>query len=258
MTMDITAAARLVSYAAMPRALPARDTVYAELVERHRDDPAFADVVADIAAGLGLELRVDEVAGVVAYADSDGPLRRRLSDIVRSRSGRSASESRVLFALVLLAVARTAFAQPAHLSDRTRIARIDPDVVISYLDRLVEEIGAGAQDAEAGHLEAEEGWRAWSHLREVRASMERHNSQQKAGLIRRVCDMLEDEGHLVRQGNERDGLWWRTTPRFRFAVHTLVCDSLLVGELTSLVSADLFPAGGDSGPGETDPQEFQT
>lgn len=243
MTTEVAAAARLVSYAVTPRALPARDPGYGELVQRYLAEPAFAEVVQDVAAGLGLELRVDEVAGVVAFSDSDGPFRRRLSDMVKVPSGRGVTESRVLFALGLLAVARTAFPQAAHLSDRTRLARIEPDIVISYLDRLVEEIGAGAEDAEAGRPDAEEGWRAWGHLREVRASMERHSSQQKIGLIRRVCGFLEDEGHLTRQGDQRDGVWWRTTPRFRFAVHTLVTDSQVVPALRALVSVDLVPSG---------------
>jgi hypothetical protein len=242
MTADITAAARLVSYAATPRALPARDTAYAELVTRYLTDPVFAETVQDVAIGLGLELRVDPVAGVMAFSDSDGPLRRRLSDIVRTQAGRSAVESRVLFALVLLAVARTAFPQAVHLSDTVRVARVEPEAVMSYLDRLVEEIGAGAGDALADQEEAEEGWRAWGHLRVARSAMARFSSQEKVGLIRRVCGFLEDEGHL-RASDDKDGMWWRTTPRFRFAVHGLVTDSQVVPALRALIATDLLPSG---------------
>ncbi|MGH9280681.1 MAG: hypothetical protein ACRD12_21635 [Acidimicrobiales bacterium] len=248
MTGDTAAAARLVSFAATPRALPARDPAYAELVVRYLAEPAFAEVVQDVAAGLGLEVRVDQVAGVLAYSDSDGPFRRRLADIVTVQPGRNANETRVLFALVVLAVARTAFPQAAHLSDTVRVARVDADTVMSYVDRLVEEIGAGVEDAEADREEAEEGWRAWSHLRVARAAMARFSSREKAGLIRRVCGFLEDEGHL-RPSEDGGGQWWRTTHRFRFAVHTLVTDSQVVPALRALVAADVLPSG-DGEPAE--------
>lgn len=244
MTGDVIAASRLVSFAARPRAIPGgREPEYSELVSRYMADPVFADVVEEVAIGLGLELRVDPVAGVVAYSDSDGPFRRRMSDIIKTQTGRNPAEHRLLFGLTLIGIARIAFPQPAQLSDRTRIAQVSADTVVAYLDRLAEEIGAGAGDAEASREEAEEGWRSWAHLREVRAGMERHSSQDKVGLVRRVCVFLEEEGHLAQVGERRDATW-RTTPRFRHAVHNLVTDSEIVPALRALVAADLLPAGG--------------
>lgn len=242
MTDDVVAAARLVSFAAAPRALPARDPTYADLVARYLADPVFAEIVQDVAVGLSLELRVDPVAGVMAFSDSEGFFRRKLADMVKTQPGRNANETRVLFALTLLAVARTAFPRAADLLNPVHVARVESSTVMAYLDRLVEEIDAGAGDAEADREEAEEAWRAWAHLRVVRADYSRHSSQQKAGLIRRVCGFLEDEGHL-RQGEDRDGSWWRTTPRFRFAAHCLVTDSQVVPALRLLVSTDLLPSG---------------
>lgn len=243
MTNDVIAAARLVSYAAAPRSLPARDPDYADLVTRYLAEPAFAEVVQDVAVGLGLELRVDPVAGVVAHSDSDGSFRRRLTEMVKVRPGRSANETRVLFALALLAVARIAFPHAADLVNPVFIARVEERDALALLDRLVEEIGAGAADAEADRVEAEESWRAWAHLRAVRAGFERHSSQDKAGLVRRVCVFLEDEGHLTRQGDDRGSITWRTMPRFRFAVHALVTDSQVVPALRLLVAGDLLPSG---------------
>lgn len=248
MTAEVVAAARLVSYAAAPRVLPARDPAYADLVARYLDQPAFAEVVQDVAIGLGLELRVDPVAGVVAYSDSEGFFRRRLADMAKTPAGRNANESRTLFALTLLAVARTAFPHAADLLNPVHVARVESNAVLAYLDRLVEEIGAGADDAEADKEEAEEVWRAWAHLRVARAGFSRYSSKEKAGLVRRVCDFLETEGHL-RHGDDRNAGWWRTTPRFRYAVHTLVTDSQVVPALRALVAADLLPSG-DSEPAE--------
>jgi len=249
-TSDVTEAARLVSFAARPRANPVREDDYGELVRRYLGDPVFAEVVDQVAVGLGLELRVDPFAGVVAHSDSGGPFQRRLSDIIKSRPGRNPDETRLLFGLTLLGVARTAFPQAAHLSDRTRIAQITPEAVVAYLDRLAEEIGAGAGDAEAGREEAEEGWRSWAHLREIRAGMERHSTQDKIGLVRRVCTFLEEDGHLTRKG-EGNAITWSTTPRFRHAVHNLVTDSEIVPTLRAMVAVDLLPAG------DVDPEDLQ-
>lgn len=247
MSADSAAAARLVAFAATPRAQPVRDAAYRELVERYLAEGSFADLADQIAAGLGLQLTVDPLAGVLATSNSDGPFRRRLTDIVKSQPGRSMSESRVLFGLTLLGIARTAFPQGAHLLDSSRVAQVRPDAVIAYLDRLAQELGGDAGDAEADLVEAEEGWRAWSHLREVRSGMARYSVQDKVGLVRRVCSFLEEEGHLTRLGGGRDEAWWRTTPRFRLAIHGLVSDSTTVGALRTLLSAgagaDLLPAG---------------
>lgn len=240
MTADVVAAARLVSFAAAPKVLPARDPAYADLVARYLSDPAFVEVVQDVATGLGLELAVDPVAGVVAHSDSDGFFRRRLADMAKTPTGRNANESRTLFALTLLAVARTAFPHAADLLNPVYVARVESGAVLAYLDRLVEEVSAGAEDAEANKEEAEEVWRAWAHLRVARAGFSRYSSKEKAGLVRRVCDFLVDEGHL-RPGDDRNAAWWRTTPRFRFAVHTLVTDSQVVPALRMLVDPDLLP-----------------
>lgn len=250
MSGDIASAARLVSYAAAPRALPAREPAYADLVDRYLADPAFAEIVEDVAVGLGLEVHVDKVAGVMAIADSDGFFRRRLGDMVKVAAGRSTNETRVLFALALLAVARIAFPNAADLVNAYYATRIDERDAVALLDRLVEEIAAGAEDAVADQVEAEEAWRAWAHLRTVRSGYERQSAKDKAGLVRKVCSLLEDEGHLIRQGDDRSGMTWRTTPRFRFAVHTLVTDSQVVPALRHLpAAADLVPSG-DADPSE--------
>jgi hypothetical protein len=242
LTGDVAAAARLVSYAATPRAQPARDASYAELVARYLAEPGFAEVADDVAAGLGLNLSVDQVSGVVAFSEPDGPFRRRLGDIIKSSAGRTMDETRLLFGLTLLGVARNAFPRASHLLDPTRVAQINPEVVVAYLDRLSEELGAGAGDAEANRTETEEGWRAWAHLREIRSGMARYSVQEKMGLVRRVCTFLEEEGHLVRQGDSRDA-WWRTTPRFRRGVYSLLTDSETVPALRAIVAVDFVPAG---------------
>ena len=52
--VDVESAARLVAHGMRPKALPARDPAYADLVRRYREDDVFADTVQRIASGLGL------------------------------------------------------------------------------------------------------------------------------------------------------------------------------------------------------------
>ena len=52
--VDVESAARLVAHGMRPKALPARDPAYADLVRRYREDDAFADTVQRVASGLGL------------------------------------------------------------------------------------------------------------------------------------------------------------------------------------------------------------
>ena len=57
---DVADAARLVSFGVQPKLLPSRDTEYAELIRRYRDDPAFARL-ADAVAALAITLTPEEL-----------------------------------------------------------------------------------------------------------------------------------------------------------------------------------------------------
>ena len=81
---DVADAARLVSFGLQPKLLPARDAEYAELIRRHRDDPAFARFADAVAAGLGLVvLEVSTRAGMALAAAEDSVFAVRMGDYAR-------------------------------------------------------------------------------------------------------------------------------------------------------------------------------
>ena len=101
---DAADAARLVAFGLQPKLLPARDVEYAELLRRHRDDPAFARLADAVAAGLGLiVLEVSTRAGMALAAAEDSVFAVRMGDYARRTTADSAD--RFLHGLAHLAVA---------------------------------------------------------------------------------------------------------------------------------------------------------
>ncbi|GAH76437.1 unnamed protein product, partial [marine sediment metagenome] len=120
---DVADAARLVGFGLQPKLVPARDVEYAELVRRHRDDPAFARLADAVAAGLGLVvLEVSPRAGMAVAAGEDSVFAVRMGDYAR----RAASDSgdRFLHGLAHLAAAALAFPRPEDLADDGYVGRI--------------------------------------------------------------------------------------------------------------------------------------
>ncbi len=114
-----------------PKALPARDAGYAELVRRYRDDDGFADTVQRVASGLGLV--------VLAVGPQSG---RSCWPRSRSRCSRSGWTStrgaprwqnrqadKVLHGLAHLAAAALAFPRPDDLGDDSYVGRVSVDQV---------------------------------------------------------------------------------------------------------------------------------
>ncbi|MBI0383581.1 hypothetical protein JBE27_46850, partial [Streptomyces albiflaviniger] len=108
---DAADAARLVAFGLQPKLLPARDVEYAELLRRHRDEPAFARLTDAVAAGLGLiVLEVSTRAGMAVTAAEDSVFAVRMGDYARRAATDSAD--RFLHGLAHLAVAALAFPRP--------------------------------------------------------------------------------------------------------------------------------------------------
>jgi hypothetical protein len=229
---DLADAGRLIAWAAKPKDRPARHGDYARVVQRYLHSEEFAVTADTIAAGAGLTLTVDAEVGVIAVAESDSPLRMTLADF-RYKVG--AAERRSLHALVLLAIARAAFPNPAQLDDRLRVARVSVAGVVDYLGRLVGVLEDTAEDPDADAPELVELWRSWSALRESRHDAQRMSGSSRNGAVTKMCRFLEEQGHLV-EIDRSDGGTYRVTPRFRVAVITLAEDSGVFADLLSLAS----------------------
>jgi hypothetical protein len=214
---DLVDAGRLIGWGAKPKERPARHADYTRLLQRYVEETEFAYFCDRIASGLGLALTVDRDLGVVAVAEAESPLRMPLSDFMR----RAAPNSRR--------------AHPSHLDDPQRVARISVAGVVEYLNRIVERVGEGGGDAMADRPDDGELWRSWDALRQARSHAERASPQERAGLVKKVCNFLEEEGHLSAVSGD-DGGTWRATPRFRITVTSMVEDSTVYAALLTLVS----------------------
>ncbi|GAA3242147.1 hypothetical protein GCM10020256_65830 [Streptomyces thermocoprophilus] len=129
---DAADAARLVAFGLQPKLQPARDQEYADLLRRHREDPAFARLADAVAAGLGLVvLEVSPRAGMAVTAAEDSVFAVRMGDYARRASADSGD--RFLHGLAHLAVAAMAFPRPEDLADDGYIGRVTVNGVDAFV-----------------------------------------------------------------------------------------------------------------------------
>jgi hypothetical protein len=120
--VDVESAARLVAHGMRPKALPARDPAYADLVRRYREDDVFADTVQRIASGLGLVvLAVGPASGLVLAAVEDSAFEIRMDEYARRTVLANRQADKVMHGLAHLAVAALAFPRADDLADDTYV-----------------------------------------------------------------------------------------------------------------------------------------
>jgi hypothetical protein len=255
---DVADAARLVALGLQPKLLPARDAEYAELIRRHREDPAFARLADAVAAGLGLiVLEVSPRAGMAVAAAEDSVFAVRMGDYAR----RAASDTgdRFLHGLAHLAAAALAFPRPEDLADEGYIGRITVHGVDAFvrqacrrLEERADESGENTDPAsDAPGLEA--AWRVWTRRSSTGATKDaRRLASSTTGIIGKAVAFLVDSGLLQRTGDDNGGTY-RTTARYQLQVRDMA-GSAAMAELLDLGvvtvgdgTATLVPAA--DGPG---------
>lgn len=253
-------AARLVAFGLRPKLTPGRDGEYAALVRRYRDEPAFADVTAAVAGGLGIViLEVSDRAGLVAAGAEESAFAVRIGDYARRAGGEHRSADRLLHALAHLAVAALAFPRPADLADDAYVGRVSVDGVDAFVReacRLLEEragesggdpdididtgpqagsgpgsgagSGPGAEpDPDAGGPRLERAWRVYSRRAATGATRDaRRPPGSTTGIVARAMTFLADSGCLVPVG-ETGGATFRTTARYQVQVRELAADAAM-------------------------------
>jgi hypothetical protein len=223
---DAADAARLVAFGLQPKLVPARDAEYAELVRRHRDDPAFARLADAVAAGLGLiVLEVSPRAGMAVTAAEDSVFAVRMGDY--SRRAASDAGDRFLHGLAHLATAALAFPRPADLADDGYIGRVTVNGVDAFvraacrrLEERAEAEGTPTDPAsDAPGLEA--AWRVWARRSATGATKDaRRLAGSTTGIVAKATAFLVDSGFLQRTGDEAGGTF-RTTARYQLQVRDL-------------------------------------
>jgi hypothetical protein len=244
---DAADAARLVSFGLQPKLLPARDVEYAELIRRHREDPAFARLADAIAAGLGLiVLEVSPRAGMAVAAAQESVFSVRMGDY--SRRAASDSTDRFLHGLAHLAVAAMAFPRPADLADDGYVGRITVNGVDAFvrqacrrLEERAEEQGENTDPAsDAPGLES--AWRVYTRRSATGATKDaRRLAGSTTGIIGKAVAFLVDSGFLQRTGDEAGGTY-RTTARYQLQVRDLAGSAAM----TELLDLGVVPVGDGS------------
>jgi hypothetical protein len=253
---DVADAARLVSFGLQPKLLPARDAEYAELVRRHREDPAFARLADAVAAGLGLVvLEVSSRAGMAVAAAEDSAFAVRMGDY--SRRAAADSTDRFLHGLAHLALAAMAFPRPADLADDSYIGRITVNGVDAFVRqacRRLEERAAEQgenTDPQTSAPGLEAAWRVYNRRSAAGSTKDaRRLAGSTTGIVGKAVGFLVDSGFLQRTGDDA-GDTYRTTARYQSQVRDLAGGAAMAEllELGVVPVADgtpsLLPAGVD-------------
>ncbi|MEU5435944.1 hypothetical protein AB0G73_21545 [Streptomyces sp. NPDC020719] len=229
---DAADAARLVAFGLQPKLLPARDAEYAELLRRHREDPAFARLADAIAAGLGLVvLEVSPRAGMAVTAAEDSVFAVRMGDYAR-RAATDAAD-RFLHGLAHLAVAAMAFPRPEDLADDGYIGRITVNGVDAFVrqacrrleERAAEQGENTDPETDAPGLEA--AWRIYARRSSTGATKDaRRLAGSTTGIVAKAVAFLTDSGFLQRTGDDAGGAY-RTTARYQLQVRDMAGSAAL-------------------------------
>jgi hypothetical protein len=243
--VDVESAARLVAHGMRPKAVPARDPAYADLVRRYREDDGFADTVQRVASGLGLVVLACGPSGLVLAAVEDSVFEIRMDEYARRTVLANREADKVMHGLAHLAVAALAFPRADDLADDTYVGRVSVDQV----DGAVREACRALSDRVAGTAEAdpvsdapqlEEVWRAWLRRPEATATKDgRAGEATTRGIVGKALRFLAEQGFLVPVGP--DGVY-RTTPRYQVQVRELAAqrtfDELLALGVLPVAGAD--------------------
>ncbi|MEU1308363.1 hypothetical protein ABZ419_05615 [Streptomyces cinnamoneus] len=239
---DAADAARLIAFGLQPKLQPARDADYAELLRRHRDEPAFARLADAVAAGLGLiVLEVSTRAGMAVTAAEDSVFAVRMGDYARRATADSGD--RFLHGLAHLAVAAMAFPRPEDLADDGYIGRITVNGVDAFVRqacrRLEEQAAAQGENTDpatdAPGLEA--AWRVYARRSATGATKDaRRLAGSTTGIIAKAVAFLVDSGFLQRTGDDAGGAF-RTTARYQLQVR----DMAGTAAMTELLELGIVP-----------------
>ncbi|OEU96454.1 hypothetical protein [Streptomyces oceani] len=241
---DAADAARLVAFGLQPKLLPARDAEYAQLLRRHRDDPAFARLSDAVAAGLGLVvLEVSDRAGMAVTAGEDSVFAVRMGDYARRATADSAD--RFLHGLAHLAVAAMAFPRPQDLADDGYIGRVSVHGVDTFVRQVCRKLEERATergentDPASGAPQLEAAWRVYARRSATGATKDaRRLAGSTTGIIGKAVAFLVDSGFLQRTSDDAGGTY-RTTARYQLQVR----DSSSSAALTELLSLGVVPVG---------------
>lgn len=235
--LDAGAAAQLVGFGLSPRLRPAGDPAYAALVERFATDTGFADVVEQVAGGLGLAVLDVGASGIVLAPGPESPFAQRLSDY---RANLSVNE-RLLHGLVHLAIAAYCYPTAASLGEGD-VRTCSVAAVERYLRDAATRLRErhGERDPDADTPELEQAWRLYLRRQATRDTADgRVGVSTTSAMVRFALERLAEQGMLTRTSDAEGGTY-QALQRYRVEVRELAAGQAY----RVLTAAAPSPAGG--------------
>lgn len=209
---DVGAASELIAFGLSRSARPVDGSDYRNLLDRYRTEIRFKDIVDTIAEGLGLEVLGTPRTGLVLAPDPSGPFATRLADL-RTMT----SEEKLVFGLILLALAAYAYPNDVDLDDPdTKL--IDVIKVDEFIRAAIS--GLKAMDAPDGSA-GERAHAAADVYEDLPSLIPTRTGRRAVGCTLRsieiVCEWLVKQG-AAREAKSLGPDTYQLTDRFRLLV----------------------------------------
>jgi hypothetical protein len=223
---DVTSAAFLLRCALGPKERPTADSRYRALLDRYRTDTEFAEIVARIADGLGLDLRMPSQLGLIMAGHAESPFAVTLDNCgLPIRTGPKRLQDRRCFGLVLVALAAYAYPNGESLIDPT-----NPTVRASELERfldrqiaVIQELTEQPNDELDGQLGA--AAREWLDMPSVLPA-ERGGLRRdcRRDYVQKTLEFLVTQGRARREPtlDDEHGRAYALNDRFRIGMAEMV------------------------------------
>lgn len=219
---DITSAGHLLRLALMTKERPTPDSRYRILLDRYLTDAQFAEIVARLADGLGLELREVTLLGLLVSGSADGPFAVTLDNCgLPIRTGANRLKDRRCFGLVLVGLAAYAYPNGEALSETANQTVRGGELERFITKHATSVIEAGEESDDEQERQLCEAARTWHDLPEVLPS-ERGGLRRECRreYINRTLEFLVTQGRARRERALDDdrGIAYALNDRFRVGI----------------------------------------
>ncbi len=211
-------ATRLLLLAMTPRATPANNSEYGELLSRYATDPDFREVTRAVASGMGVQIYAElHQTGLMLVPHESGFFAPTLDSFRRGMAFRQ----RVAYGLLHYVLAAYVFPSEEALNDDYEVlsAKIRPAEVARFAVEACESLKSAADTRE---VLSEEMVEAYAHLLSLReGDMQGGGAQSVTGMLRTILEKYEREG-LFSTLEEAGETVYRSRPQFRVQVRFMM------------------------------------